>query len=181
MFHRANQKIPSRKLVVEELSEGVITNENGYIRIEQLDKVHHSAFISIVNLPSSMFGSAFIQNLRDSLSFPLESHQRLRFEHEQKDIRTINKMRKRIFEQDKEQLNVDGVLDDDEVVLFGEERLKELRNHLKAKDIVATTIRTKTRGTSIQCLYPFSMKKSLTKEIGRKDIDTILILMNQGG
>lgn len=134
MFHRANQKMPTRQLTTEEITEGIVTNENGYLSVEQLDKTHYSCFFSIVDLPTSMFGSAFIQNLRDSLSFPVESHQRLRFDHEQSDLRKINKMRRRIYQQDQEQLNVDGVLDDDEVILFGEERLKELANNLKSKD-----------------------------------------------
>lgn len=133
-FHRADQKIINRELTVEEMTEGIISNENGSIVIEQIDKDHHSAFLSVIETPSSMFGSSFIQNLRDSVSFSIETHTRIRFEHPDKDKRRVHKMRKRIDEQDKEQGNVDAILDDDEVVLFGEERLRSLNEKLKHKE-----------------------------------------------
>lgn len=42
-------------------------------------------------------------------------------------------MRKRILEQNKDMDMSDAILDDDEVLLFGEERLRELNNDLKEK------------------------------------------------
>lgn len=130
-FHRANQKFINRDLKIEEITEGIITNGNGSITIEQLDKTHHLAFLSVIETPSSMFGSSFIQNLRDSVSFPLETHTRIRFDHPDRDKSKVRKMRKRIDEQDKEQGNIDAIIDDDEVILFGEERLRDLNDKLK--------------------------------------------------
>lgn len=134
-FHRTeNNNQLEKELVPESMTEGVITNENGYMTIEQLHATHYVAFLSFVKLPDSMFGSAFIQNLQDSLSFPIETHIKLMFEHELHDRRSVYKMRKRLLEQDKEQGTVDGILDDDETILFGEERLRELNNQLRSKD-----------------------------------------------
>lgn len=133
-FHRANTRLPQRELMVEEMTEGVIENHNGYLTVEQLGKTHYLAFLSLVNVPTSMFGSAFVQNLQDSLSITIETHLRIRFDHEQADRRKVHKMRKRLFEQEKDQESVDGILDDDEVVLFGEERLRDLNETLKSKD-----------------------------------------------
>ncbi|EPH75333.1 hypothetical protein D929_00816 [Enterococcus faecalis 02-MB-P-10] len=132
-FHRANQRMPQRSLTVEEMTEGIIADETGYVTVEQLGKTHYLSFLVLNELPTSMFGSSFIQNLQDSLSFPLETHFKVRMEHEKKDARKVHKMQKRLFEQSNEQESVDGILDDDEVVLFGEERLRDLKNSMKAK------------------------------------------------
>lgn len=134
LFHRADNRITNRKLTIEEMTEGVISNENGYLTVEQLDKTHYLAFLSIIELPTSMFGSAFIQNLQDSVSFPIETHIRVRFDHTDRDKKKVHKMRKRIFEQEKDQDSVDGILNDDEVILFGEERLRDLNEKLKTGD-----------------------------------------------
>lgn len=133
-FHRANTRLPQRDLLVEEMTEGVIENHSGYLTIEQIGKTHYLSFLTLTDVPTSMFGSAFVQNLQDSLSSPIETHTRVTFDHVDKDRRHVHKMRKRIFEQDKDQETVDGILDDDEVVLFGEERLRDLNERLKTKE-----------------------------------------------
>ena len=116
------------------MTEGVISNENGYLVVEQIDKKHYSIFVSLIELPMAMFGSAFVQNLQDSLSFPIETHARLSFNHEKADLRKIGKMANRIYEQDKEQGQIDGILDEDDVLAFGTERLQDLKRKLKDKD-----------------------------------------------
>ncbi|HJE18410.1 ATP-binding protein [Enterococcus gallinarum] len=133
-FHRANTRLPQRDLLVEEMTEGMIENHRGYLTIEQIGKTHYLSFLTLTDVPTSMFGSAFVQNLQDSLSSPIETHTRVTFDHVDKDRRHVHKMRKRIFEQDKDQETVDGILDDDEVVLFGEERLRDLNERLKTKE-----------------------------------------------
>lgn len=130
-FHRANTHSPQRELLVEEMTEGVLENNSGYLTIEQLDKTHYLALEAVVGLPTSMYGSSIIQNIQDSVSFPLETHVIVSFQHKKKDAKTVHKMRKRLFEQDKEQDQVDGILNDDEVVLFGEERLRDLNDKMK--------------------------------------------------
>jgi len=132
-FHRANDQHPNRQLFQEELTEGIVTNENGYLTIEQLDKTHYVSFINLIGLPSSVLGSAIVQSVQDSVSFPIETQIRIRFEHEKKDTAKLYKMRKRILEQNKDMDMSDAILDDDEVLLFGEERLRELNNDLKEK------------------------------------------------
>ncbi|MEX1541568.1 hypothetical protein AB3I13_14185, partial [Enterococcus sp. C62] len=39
-----------------------------------------------------------------------------------------------IYEQDKEQGQIDGILDEDDVLAFGTERLQDLKRKLKDKD-----------------------------------------------
>ncbi|OTN83961.1 hypothetical protein A5819_003511 [Enterococcus sp. 7E2_DIV0204] len=133
-FHRSNDKIPTRKLLKEEINEGIIENQNGHITIEQLEKTHYVSFVNLVNLPSSILGSGIVQNIQDSLAFPIETQVRVRFEHEKKDMSKLYKMRKRMLQQNKDIDTTDAILNDDEVLLFGEERLTDLNNKLKAKD-----------------------------------------------
>lgn len=132
-FHRADTKLPERTLLPEELTEGIVTNEKGYVTVEQLDKTHYSAFISLVGLPVRIMGSGIVQNIQDSVHFPIETQQRVRFEHPKKDIDKLYKTRKRILEQNKDADMTDAILDDDEVMLYGDERLRDLNNNLKSK------------------------------------------------
>lgn len=129
-FHRTDH-LPTRKLLPEEINEGIVTPHKGYITVEQLDKTHYLCFMPIVSMPDTMYGSAFIQNLQDSLPFAIETHQLVKFEPEERDKNKVFKMRKRLFEQSIDQSKAVGLTDDDEVILFGEERLRELRNQLK--------------------------------------------------
>lgn len=133
-FHRSNTHSPQRELLVEEMTEGIIENQNGYLTIEQFDKTHCIASEAVVGLPTSMYGSSIIQNMQDSVSFPLETHVFVSFHNKKKDAKHVHKMRKRLFEQDKEQDQVEGILNDDEVVLFGEERLRDLNDKMKSGD-----------------------------------------------
>lgn len=132
-FHRSNTKIPQRSINSLEMSEGKIVPETGYLTIEQLEKTHYLSFITLIDIPPSTFGSAFIQDVQDSVAFPIETQIRIRFNHEEADRRKLRTKRKRIFEQDKDSNNVDAIIDDDEVVLFGEERLSDLNKSLKSK------------------------------------------------
>lgn len=133
-FHRSEEKLPERQLTPMEICEGVISNEAGYIAIEQLNQTHYSTFLSQTDAPLAMYGSSFIQNLQDSLSFPIDTHIRLRFEHSKSDERKINKMAGRIYEQEKEYETVDGILDSDDVLNFGTERLMDVKDKLKRKE-----------------------------------------------
>ncbi|EOD7437812.1 ATP-binding protein [Enterococcus faecium] len=134
-YHRANPELVNRPLQPYELNEGILeSSDEGYVKIKQTDRTHYNAFFCMTDLPASNKGSAFIQNLEDSLQFPLETHVRIRFEHPKSDQRKVNKMRKRIFQQDMEQQSTYGVLDEDEVILFGQERLNDLQQQLKGKE-----------------------------------------------
>lgn len=133
-FHRASPMLPDRKLLPEEINEGVVENGKGYVAVEQLDRTHYSAFINLVGLPASILGSGAVQNIQDSVSFPIETQIRVRFEHEKKDRAKLYKMRKRILEQNKEADSTSAILDDDEVLLDGDERLNNLNNDLKKKE-----------------------------------------------
>lgn len=130
-FHRAEKKQPKRKLLPFELTEGEITSHKGYITIEQLDMTHYVAFLPVIKTASSTYGGAFVRNMQDSVPFQLESHVRVKFRHEKKDIGKTRKIRKRIMKQGEDQDQTDAILDDDEVILHGEERLKNLNEKMK--------------------------------------------------
>ncbi|MDA9469889.1 ATP-binding protein [Enterococcus sp. 5H] len=133
-FHRAGRKIPDRPLLPLEINEGIVTPEHGYLTVEQLDMTHHSALISLVGLPESILGSGIIQNIQDSVNFIIETHARIRFEHEKKDEKFLYKKRKQLREQNKDVDQTDAVIDDDEVLLYGEDRLNELNNGMKRRE-----------------------------------------------
>lgn len=132
-FHRATPKQLKRKLLDQEIHEGIVTNERGYLTIEQLDHMHFSAFLPLVDVPTSLLGSGLIQNVKDSVNFPLDTSQRIVFRHPKKDADRLNKMRKRLLEQNKEVDQTQAIVDDDEVLLYGDERLNELNNEMKKK------------------------------------------------
>ncbi|MET1924417.1 type VI secretion protein, partial [Enterococcus faecalis] len=48
-FHRANTRLPERTLLPEEMTEGIIENNTGYMTIEQLDKTHYLAFLPLIS------------------------------------------------------------------------------------------------------------------------------------
>ncbi len=56
-FHRANTRLPERNVTLpEEMTEGLLENNTGYMTIEQLDKTHYLAFLPVgISLPTSMF------------------------------------------------------------------------------------------------------------------------------
>ncbi|AOA04026.1 ATP-binding protein [Carnobacterium maltaromaticum] len=141
-FHRSDSKVPTTSIHPIEMTEGIVSDEKGYLTIEQLEKTHYIASIPLIEVPTSIQGSAFIQDLQDMVSFPIDTHIRLRYKHEESDKKKVRRMRKRIFEQDKESDDIDAILDDDEVVLFGEERLHDLSVGLKNKSrrVCRTTI-----------------------------------------
>ncbi|MBO0431281.1 ATP-binding protein [Enterococcus sp. DIV0660C] len=164
-YHRANPKPVTRKLNSYELNEGIVTPHKGYIEIEQLERTHYSTTYCLIGMPASMEGGAFVQNLQDSLSFPIETHSRIRFSHRKKDIKDTHKMRKRIFEQDNEQQDATGILDDDEVILFGEERLRDLNNRLKSRE---------KRLCNVTIMFVISGKSKKEMEQRASDLEFIL-------
>ncbi|EPH73209.1 hypothetical protein D929_01689 [Enterococcus faecalis 02-MB-P-10] len=62
-FIGANQRMSQRPLFVKEMTEGVVSNETDYVTVEQLGKTHYLSFLVVNELPTSMFGSSFIQTL----------------------------------------------------------------------------------------------------------------------
>lgn len=133
-FHRANHT-PFTKMQVDDFNqeEGILTNHRGYLTIEQLNKTHYISILPLVQAPSSIYGSAFIQQLRDTLAFPFETQVHARFHRLEKDFRDISKIRKRLYWQQEDRNRTDRPLDEDEEVsLEGEGMLKDLKNNLQA-------------------------------------------------
>lgn len=133
MYHPADPYLPTRELSSTEINEGTISNHNGYIKIEQRDRTHYIATLAMVDTPSSVFGSSWIQKLQDSVSFAIMPQTRFRFENNEKDKRINRKMRKRLFQQEKDRsmkAEEEALFDEDEVLLFGQERLQGLHKGL---------------------------------------------------
>lgn len=130
MFHPATTRLPKRPLNRLEVCEGEIRNENGYLVIEQLDRTHYVGFLPLVSLPSQVKGSAFVHDLQQSVSFPIFTHERIQFNRKERDRKMIKKKRTLIFQQELDYDSTAALLDDDDVILFGEERLNELNNQL---------------------------------------------------
>ncbi|MFD1902290.1 hypothetical protein GQR36_23935 [Enterococcus termitis] len=121
MYHPADPYLPTKELSSAEINEGAISNHNGYIKIEQRDRTHYIATLAMVDTPSSVFGASWIQKLQDSVSFPFMSQCRSRFENNEKDKRINRKMRKRLFQQEKDRsikAEEEALFDEDEVLLL---------------------------------------------------------------
>ncbi|MBC1318493.1 ATP-binding protein [Listeria booriae] len=131
-FHRANQT-PLSYVQVDpfNMQEGIVTNHNGYLTIEQLDKTHYISILPIVSTPDATFGSAFVQQLRDTLPFPLETQIHVRLQRREKDMTNVNKIRRRLYHQEKDRDKTDQPLDEDDVINTGEDALKDLQKGMK--------------------------------------------------
>ncbi|RQW65333.1 type VI secretion protein [Listeria sp. SHR_NRA_18] len=131
-FHRANQT-PLSYVQVDpfNMQEGMVTNHNGYLTIEQLDKTHYISILPIVSTPDATFGSAFVQQLRDTLPFPLETQIHVRLQRREKDMTNVNKIRRRLYHQEKDRDKTDQPLDEDDVINTGEDALKDLQKGMK--------------------------------------------------
>lgn len=133
-FHRNNKTIP-KKVSDVEINEGYLDpDKRGFIKIEQLDQDHYMAFLPLIEMPASLMGSGFVYDVQTSCYFPIETQIRLSFQHKQKDRSHLRKMFKRIKGQSEEQDMADAELDDDEVILSGDIRLKKLNRGLKREE-----------------------------------------------
>ncbi|MHC5253150.1 ATP-binding protein [Listeria kieliensis] len=130
-FHRANQTPLSQAQINPfNMMEGEVTNHKGYLTVEQIDKTHYISILPVIDTPNGLYCSGFVQQLRDTLPFPIETQMHVRFNSEKSDTRKIDKIRKRLYNQQKDRSQVDNPLDDDDAVDFGEDTLKELKEQL---------------------------------------------------
>lgn len=150
-FHRANTGVlRAANVNAFTMQEGILTNQKGYLTIEQLDKTHYIASLPLIETPFNLFGSAFVQQLRDTLPFPIETHLLIRFEHSDRDLRAVNKIRKRLYHQERDRSQTDTPMETDEALEYGEESLVELQRNLKetarlAKNTVFFTVFADTK------------------------------------
>jgi energy-coupling factor transporter ATP-binding protein EcfA2 len=130
-FHRNTPYLPS-DFSNPEINEGIVTpHKKGYVTVEQLDRTHYLAFLPIIEMPSSLLGSGFVHEVQSSCYFPIETQIRLKFGNKESDITHVRRMFKRIKYQINDSDLADAELDDDEVVLEGDIRLKQLNIDLK--------------------------------------------------
>lgn len=134
LFHRTKKILPT-SIHEKEINEGIINMDSkGYITVENLETTSYTAFLPVIEMPSSLLGSGFVHEIQTSCYFPIETQIRLAFNHEQTDRKHVRKMFKRIKEQIQESDYANAELDDDEVILEGDLRLKQLNRDLKRGD-----------------------------------------------
>ncbi|MBC1572762.1 type VI secretion protein [Listeria sp. FSL L7-1426] len=132
-FHRTNKTLLSHASINPfNMQEGVVTNHNGYLTIEQLDKTHYVSLLPLIDTPDGLSGSGFVQILRDTLPFPIETQINVRFNKVEKDLKDVGKVRNRLFYQEKDRNQTDKPLDEDEVINHGEEILRDLQVDIKS-------------------------------------------------
>ena len=133
-FHRGRKFLPTTFSKFE-VNEGEISNsKEGYLIHRHIGSSYCEAFLPIIEMPSSLLGSGFIQEVQTSCYFPIETQIRLRFANKSADISHVRKMFKKIKNQIDEADLADAELDDDEVILEGDMRLKQLNRDLKRED-----------------------------------------------
>lgn len=133
LYHPNTAVIPE-EFSDAEMTEGIVTMHKGYLTIEQMDQTHYTVFLPLVGMPSSLFGSGFIHEVKSSCYFPIDIFTPARFTPTEKDMKHVRKMFKRIKEQMDDHDTANAELDDDEVILIGDERLKKLHHDLKREN-----------------------------------------------
>lgn len=134
-FYHRNAAVIPKYFTEPEINEGIVTmHEKGYLTIQQMDQTHYMAHLPLVEFPSSLLGSGFVHEVQTSCYFPIETQIRLRFQPKEKDKSHVRKMFKRIKEQMEDHDFADAELDDDEVILIGDQRLKQLNRDLKREN-----------------------------------------------
>ncbi|WP_187120639.1 ATP-binding protein [Listeria immobilis] len=138
-FHPTNKTILAHANIHPfNRQEGIITNKKGYITIEQLDKTHYISSLPLIETPEGLAGSGFIQILRDTLAFPIRTQVFVRFSKVEKDLKNVSKIRNRLYYQEQDRNQTDKPLDEDEVLVNGEETLRYLQGDIKNKDFRLT-------------------------------------------
>ncbi|EAH0458025.1 type VI secretion protein [Listeria monocytogenes] len=134
-FHRTNTTLLSQAAINSfNMQEGIVTNHNGYLTIKQLDKTHYISMLPLIDTPEGLSGSGFVQILRDTLPFPIETQINVRFTKKERDLKDVGKIRYRIYHQEKDRDNTDKPLDEDDVINNGEDTLRELQSNIKHND-----------------------------------------------
>ncbi|MDN4072908.1 ATP-binding protein [Fictibacillus terranigra] len=130
MFHRTNDlfSIPESSY---NLTEGILQNDYGFLTVTHENDKEYLSFLPFASMPASIEGYQFIQDILESVSFPLEVQIRYHFKKNAANIRKVRKLKKRFTNFDRE-IQSTYTADDDKVVELASDRLATLLDDVKA-------------------------------------------------
>jgi Cdc6-like AAA superfamily ATPase len=130
MFHRTSDlfEIPEGEY---NLTEGIIKNEHGHMTVKHEDYTEFLCFLPFYEMPVSVENYRFIQDILESVDFPIEFQVRYTFKDNPTNIRQVRKLKRRFSNFDRE-IRSTNTADDDVVVEMASQRLDTLLDDLKA-------------------------------------------------
>ncbi|MGD6793832.1 ATP-binding protein [Metabacillus indicus] len=130
MFHRTSDlfSIPEGSY---NLTEGVIKNDYGYLTVTHENHKEFLTFLPFVEMPASIEGYRFIQDILESVSFPVEVQIRYHFKENGSNARQVRKLKRRFMNFDRE-IQSTHTADDDRVVEMASDRLTTLLDDVKS-------------------------------------------------
>jgi Cdc6-like AAA superfamily ATPase len=129
MFHRTEDlfDIPNSTY---NLTEGIIKNEYGHLTITHENHKEFLTFLPFIEMPASIEGYRFIQDILESVPFPVEVQIRYHFKENVANTRQVRKLKRRFTNFDRE-IRSTHTADDDRVVEMASDRLSTLLDDLK--------------------------------------------------
>lgn len=130
LFHRTSDlfEIPEGEY---NLTEGVIRNEYGYMTVTHENHTEYLSFLPFKQMPASIANFRYIQDILESVDFPVEMHIRYDFKENVANIRQVRRLKRRFTNFDAE-IRSTSTADDDAVVEKASGRLHNLLDDVKA-------------------------------------------------
>ncbi|MCP3029660.1 ATP-binding protein [Halobacillus sp. A5] len=130
MFHRTSDmfQIPENDY---NLTEGIIKNEKGYMTVTHQDYTEYLSFMPFHEMPVSLEGYRFIQDIIENIDFPVEFQISYTFKDNSTNVRQVRKLKKRFANFDHE-IQSTETADEDTVVEMASQRLDHLLDDVKA-------------------------------------------------
>ncbi|MGP4080104.1 ATP-binding protein [Pseudalkalibacillus sp. R45] len=129
MFHRTSDRFDPPEGAYN-LTEGVVKNEYGHMTVKHEDYTEYLCFMPFSEMPVSVENYRFIQDILESIDFPVEFQIRYHFKDQATNIRQVRKLKRRFTNFDRE-IRSTNTTDDDSVVEMASERLETLLEDLK--------------------------------------------------
>jgi AAA-like domain len=130
MFHRTDDlfNVPNTSY---NLTEGVIKNEYGYLTVSHENYKEYLSFLPFSEMPATIEGYRFIQDILESVSSPVEVQIRYHFKENSMNARQVRKLKRRFTNFDRE-IQSTHTADDDRVVEMASDRLASLLDDVKS-------------------------------------------------
>ena len=128
-YHRT-EGIPEKIDNNYNVTEGVISQNIGYITIEHKNHTEYIATLPVIEMPPLIKGFKFIDSLKSAFNFPVEINFKYNFKPKAKDEAYVRKYKKRLSNFDKE-IRTGEQIDEDDVVALASERLTDLLDDIK--------------------------------------------------
>jgi Cdc6-like AAA superfamily ATPase len=129
MFHRTEDLFETPDSTYN-LTEGIIKNEYGHLTITHENHKEFLTFLPFIEMPASIEGYRFIQDILESVPFPVEIQIRYHFKENGANTRQVRKLKRRFTNFDRE-IRSTHTADDDRIVEMASNRLSTLLDDLK--------------------------------------------------